>query len=98
MIPVPEINRELETKWVKSLPAIPDEFKRGNTKQNTLFNDWFFCGVSDLKLKARPGVDHEKAFKVIRHLMGSFELKHEEKEVIIAFFNQGVVSRRFHLQ
>ena len=65
---------------------IPEVYKdvRG-TIWNKLFNDWFFCGVTDLQLTPCKGVDKEKALHHIRAIMGSFEPKHEHKERAVAF-------------
>ncbi len=66
--------------------SIPEEFYRHpGTKWNKLFSDWFFNGLSSLKLVPKEGVDEKKALRHIRAIMGSFEPKHEEKEAAIAY-------------
>lgn len=64
---------------------IPDEFKRGRTKWNDLVNDWFYCGVSDLEVTPKEGIDKQKALLNIRAIIGSFEPKHEHKEAACAY-------------
>ena len=68
---------------------IPDKFKRGNTKWNRLFNDWFFSGLTELKLVPKDGVDKNKALRMIKCCMGSFEPKHEHKEAGVAYMLSG---------
>jgi hypothetical protein len=89
MIEIPEVT-DLDIAFgnVEHLPkwdAIPEEFKRGNTKWNRLFNQCFFCGAKGLQLVPKEGVDAKKALRVIRACMGSFEPKHEHKEAGVAY-------------
>ena len=68
------------------LDTIPEEFKRhGGTKWNKLFNDWFFCGLSKLELKAKSGIDKDKALKHIRIAMQGWDSQHEHKEAGVAY-------------
>jgi hypothetical protein len=65
---------------------IPAEFKRHHgTKWNRLTSDWFFCGVKNLDLKPRDGVETSKALRHIKAILSSFEPKHEHKEAGVAF-------------
>ena len=64
---------------------IPDEFKHGHTKWNDLMNDWFYCGISDLQVTPKEGIDKQKALLNIRAIIGSFEPKHEHKEAACAY-------------
>lgn len=64
---------------------IPKEFKDGHTKWNDFFRDSFYCGISDLKLCPKAGIDPQKAIRHVRSVMGSFEPKHEHKEAAVAY-------------
>lgn len=68
-------------KLLPKYEEIPDEFKNMNsrTKWNKMVDDWFYCGLKNLRLKPKAGVDTEKALKHIRAVMASFEPKHEHK-------------------
>ncbi len=72
----------------KLLPAyndIPEEFRRGRTKWNRLFSDWFFGGLEKLELIPHEGIDKNRALIHIRAVMGSFEPKHEHKEAGVSY-------------
>jgi len=75
--------------FLPPMAKIPEEFHirggAGHTSQNKLFNDWFFSGISGLKVVPRSGVDALKALRMIRCMMGSFNPKHEHKEAAVAF-------------
>lgn len=64
---------------------IPDEFRRRSNRWHKLFSDWFYFGLSDLKLTPKEGIDHDQALRHIRCIMGSFQLKHEHKEAACAY-------------
>ena len=64
---------------------IPTEFWHGRTKWNTLFNNWFFVGVSDLDFDLKDGIDGELMMSHIAHVMGSYAPKHEHKEAACAY-------------
>lgn len=65
---------------------IPSEFKKVNgTKWNQLFNEWFFDGVSSLRLKPKDGINKSDAMRHIKCIMGSFQPKHEHKEAAVAY-------------
>jgi hypothetical protein len=64
---------------------IPDEFKDGSTKEEQLFNDWFYAGLKELELTPKIGIDKNKAIRHIKFIMGSFEPKHEHKTAAVAF-------------
>ncbi len=69
-------------KW----DGIPEEFKRGNTKWNKLFSDWFFLGLEKgAEFKPKAGVDKAKALRHIRAVMSSFDPGHEHKEAAVAY-------------
>ena len=65
--------------------SVPQEFKRGTTKWNTLFSEWFYAGLKSLVLTPKPGIDRGEALGVIKAVMGSFEPKHEHKEAAVAY-------------
>lgn len=64
---------------------IPEEFKRGHTPQNKLFNRMFCAGVRVSFLKEKPGINRKDALNHIRYVSRSFEPKHERKEAGVAF-------------
>lgn len=88
---IPEIsNAELALGTTKALPKyedIPKEFKNWNnpTKWNKLFSDMFYNGLEFLRVDPREGVDPEKAVRVIRSHMVTWEPKHEHKEAGVAY-------------
>ncbi len=51
-----------------------------------LFMTLFYSGGSVAHLEPKPGIDHAKALRHIRVVMGSFEPKHEDKEAAVAYF------------
>lgn len=59
---------------------IPDEFKRGRTVWNKMFQQWFYGGLGEATIKMQAGVDQKKALRHLMTIMGSFEPKHEHKE------------------
>lgn len=73
------------TRLLPPYPVIPERFKFGNTKWNRLFSDWFYSGVSDLNLVPKAGVDVNKALRVIKAHMISFEPSHGHKEAGVAY-------------
>lgn len=93
MIPVPEFNDKAISETLKSIPGfreMPDEFKfhYGTSPFITIVSDWFFKGLEDNvkeKLIPKEGVDKSEALKVIRGILGSWELKHEDKECKAAY-------------
>ena len=65
---------------------IPEEFKRHNgTVWNKLVGDWFFCGLSEVKLVPKDGIDQKKAMRHLQTIMRSWEPKHEHKEAGVAY-------------
>jgi len=65
---------------------IPSEF--GIMKPNKwsrFISDWFFCGIEDVKLAPKDGVDPVRAIRHIKAIMSSFEPKHEHKEAGCAY-------------
>ena len=67
------------------MDEIPEEYQRGRTEWNRLVNEWFFCGIHDLQLAPKPGIDKAKALRHIKTIMGSYEPKHEHKEAACAY-------------
>jgi hypothetical protein len=55
-----------------------------------LFADWFYWGINSTDgLIPREGIDKAKALRHIRAVMGSFEPKHEHKEMGVSWlFNK----------
>jgi hypothetical protein len=93
MIPIQEVTQldlafsgskglELLPPWEK----IPEEFKQGHTKWNTLFNDWFFSGLREgAVFFPKEGIDKAKALRHLRCCMTSYALQHEHKEAGVAY-------------
>ena len=73
------------TKLLPPYHVIPDPFMFGTTKWNRLFSDWFYSGVTDLHLVPKAGVDVNKALRVIKAHMISFEPSHGHKEAGVAY-------------
>ena len=66
---------------------IPDEFKNFylNNKWKQLFNDMFYSGLSELKLKPRKGIDESTAWNHLYLWAVSYEPKHEHKVAAFAY-------------
>jgi len=73
------------------LPAweeIPEDFKneRGEGKKWTSkVDDWFFSGITALKMTMKEGVDSNLALRHLKCIIGSFEPKHEHKTAGVAY-------------
>jgi len=93
MIPVPEFNDKAISLTLKSIPGfreMPPEFEchYGTSPFMKIVSTWFFSGLApEIKdsLIPKEGVDKEAALKVIRGVLGSWELKHEDKECKTAY-------------
>jgi hypothetical protein len=73
-------------KYLPEWKEIPEEFKKhSGTMWNKLFSDWFFCGLEELKLNVKEGVDNKKSIRLIMALMRSFSSSHEHKEAGVAY-------------
>lgn len=64
---------------------IPEEFKRGRTKWNDVFGEWFYGGLPDAQFYPVDGIDPKKAVTHIKTIMGSYDPKHEYKEASVAY-------------
>lgn len=91
MIPIQDVT-DIDVAFPASvshlMPAyadIPKPFKDGSTKWNQLATDWFFCGIKNLELTPKDGVDPTKALRHLKCIMGSFEPQHEHKEAAVAY-------------
>lgn len=75
------------SKLMPKYDEIPEEFTNFNIKNKwqDLFNDWFYCGLSKLEVKPKPGIDKDVALIHIQTIMRSFEPKHEHKTAACAF-------------
>jgi len=73
------------------LPAweeIPEDFRRerGEAKKWTqIVDDWFFDGITSLKMTMKEGIDPHEAVRHLKGIMGSYELKHEHKTAGVAY-------------
>lgn len=86
MLPNDNINLYASTE--KLLPPyneIPDEFRRGKTKWNKLFSDWFFNGLTKLDITPKEGIDKNKAMFHLRVAMQGWDTAHEHKEAGVAY-------------
>ena len=63
---------------------IPEQFDNSE-KWDRFISDWFFCGLKGYELTPREGIDTEKALRHIKAIIGSFEPKHEHKQVGCAY-------------
>lgn len=68
-----------------SYSDIPEEFRRGQTKWNTLIDTWFFSGAQGLQVKTNGRVDPEKALRHVTAIIRSFVPKHEHKTAGCAY-------------
>lgn len=74
------------TKLLAKRADIPEEFTfMGHSKWNKLFSDMFYCGLKELNITPKEGIDVNAALKCIKAHMGSFEPKHENKEIGVAY-------------
>lgn len=64
--------------------TIPKDFEDKKTWLG-FFGDMFFCGLEDLKLYPREGVDPQMAWRHLRVIAGSWEPPHEHKELCFAY-------------
>lgn len=65
---------------------IPDEYKRGHTKWNSVVSRWFFSGLpKGTQFVAKPGINENAAKAHLRAILVSFEPKHEHKEAGCAY-------------
>ena len=64
---------------------IPEDIIQGRSKWCRVTSDWFFSGLRDVKWKPKKGIDPEKALRHISVILGSYELKHEDKEAAVAY-------------
>ena len=54
-------------------------------KWKKLFSDWFYNRLAKLEIEQKEGIDKSKALRHIKCVMGSFEPKHEHKELGVAY-------------
>jgi len=74
------------TKLLPKTTDLSEEFKKSDrTKWTKLFNDMFFVGLKSLDVVPKKDVEVNAALKCIKAHMGSFEPKHEDKEIGVAY-------------
>jgi len=67
-------------------PSYRERYLRDETSWGwKLFRDWFYFGVSELRLTPKNGIDGPEAVAHIRTIMGSWEPKHEDKTASCAY-------------
>ncbi|MBD2076328.1 hypothetical protein H6F86_21075 [Phormidium sp. FACHB-592] len=64
---------------------IPDEYRNRRSPYADLTSEWFFSGLSENKIKAKPGIDEDSALRHLSTIMRSFEPKHEHKIAAVAY-------------
>lgn len=68
------------------MDEIPDDFERTHRAYIKFQQEWFFSGIpKDRMPTAKPGIDIQKAMRHLKAIQGSFEPKHEHKEVAVAY-------------
>jgi hypothetical protein len=74
------------TKLLPKPAEVPEDMSfLSDSKWNNLFKDLFFCGLSELSITPKEGIDTDMALKCIKAHMSSWEPKHEEKEAGVAY-------------
>lgn len=66
-------------KLLPSYNKVPEEFKNGNSKWNTVINDWFYSGLKDCNWQPKEGIDTKEAIRHIKAILSSWKPKHEHK-------------------
>ena len=79
-------------KYLPRWDTLPEDYRRGWSRKDHPFCDaiegWFFNGakrdgkrlvIGARTFRPKDGIDGEKALRVIKSCMGSFEPKHEHK-------------------
>lgn len=66
---------------------IPDEFKNpfGKNKWCNFVSDWFFCGIKDVVIIPKEGINKSEAMRHLAEILSSYEPKHEHKEAAVAY-------------
>lgn len=72
-------------KLLPKYETLPEEFRRERDPYTRLVHEWFFRGLDKAKLKVKPGIDEDDAFRHMKTIMGSFEPKHEHKTAGVAY-------------
>lgn len=90
--PIPELtDPDVVFGKIGHLPryeAIPEDFKRSGNPFCRFVSDWFFKGRTQhdmARLKAKAGVDRNKALRAIKAILGSWAPSHEHKEAGCAY-------------
>lgn len=71
--------------WLPNWDEIPEEFKRDENPFARAASTWFFQGLPDGALVAKPGIDQTMALGHLSAVLRSFEPKHEHKEAGVAY-------------
>jgi hypothetical protein len=64
---------------------IPEEFKHSGNRWVKFQSDWFYRGISNLRIATKSGIDANEAMRHLGAIQGSFEPKHEHKEAAVAY-------------
>lgn len=74
-------------EFMPAMNEIPDEFRqfRPRDKWQRFVADWFFCGLKNIQITTKEGVDQKKAIRHLGAIIGSFAPKHEHKEAAAAY-------------
>jgi hypothetical protein len=79
------------TKALSLMPAyedIPEDFRRerGAARKWTEFQStWFFCGLKDLQITPKPGIDKADALRHLSSIQGSWDPSHQHKQAGVAY-------------
>lgn len=73
--------------WMPAYEDIPEVFRTRSlsNKWKQLQRDWFYHGLKSYTFVPKPGVDVDKALRVIQAIQGSYAPKHEHKEAAVAY-------------
>lgn len=67
---------------------IPEDFKNGwgeASKWIKKVEDWFYSGITALKMTMKEDVDPDKAMRHLKCILSSWEPKHEHKTAGVAY-------------
>lgn len=69
------------------MSAIPDEFKQSSfdSKWHKFQSDWFFGGLTNLRVTTKPGIDEGTALAHLAAIQRSFDPSHKHKIAAVAW-------------
>ena len=87
-IAVTDAERAFPAKVAHLMPSNLKEIqdkKQTDPKWSKFISTWFYVGVNVSELVAKPGIDKKLAIRHLGCIMGSYELKHEDKVAAAAW-------------